>query len=164
MSENTNPRIEDSILKMRDGSNKNNALQFVAYLNEEQLTPVKCPWVDGKWKIPFGKYYLGWINISTNTWSFENFNYLQFGDYIDDDKEFTAIIHKHVKICNKPCHDECYGALDVMVFGEQFNSVCSNHGKAFSNPSKKTIKHLKKLINYSKKTVPRDHIYHCHNL
>ena len=158
------PKIENAILGMRDGSAKNNVLQFVAYLNEEQLTPVKCSWIDGKWKIPFGDYYLGWINISAANWSYENFNYLQFDEYVDDDQDFSEYIHKHVKICNKPCHDECWGAMDVMVFGKQFDNVCSNHGRAFSNPSKKTIEYIKKLIGYNKKIMPREHIYHCHNL
>jgi len=164
MSETTTPRIEDAIQNLPSGSLRNNALSFVTFLVNENLNLVRCPWDDSIWKVQFGDYYIGWISITSRSWAYENFNYLQFDEYIDDDQEFTATIHKHVKICNKPCHDECWGTMDVMVFGKQFNSVCSNHGLAISEPSMETIEHIKKLISYNKKIVPRDHIYHCHNL
>jgi len=164
MPEKTTQKIEDAIQKLPAGSLRNNALSFATFLNNESFVPVKCPWTEGKWKIKFGNYYLGCINISSKSWSYENFNFLQFDEFIDDDQEFNALIHKHVKTCNKPCHNECWGTMDVMVFGKQFNSVCSNHGLAISAPSKKTLEHIKKLINYNKKVVPRPHIYHCHNL
>ncbi|MCL2404246.1 MAG: hypothetical protein FWC92_01735 [Defluviitaleaceae bacterium] len=164
MSETTMLRIEDAIQNLPAGSLRNNALSFVEFLNNEGLTPVKCPWTENKWKIPFGEYYIGWISLSPKSWSYENFNYLQFDEYVDDDHKFATTIHKYVKVCKNPCHDECWGAMDVMVFDKQFNNVCSNHGLAISNPSMKTIEHIKKLISYNKKIVPRKHIYHCHNL
>jgi hypothetical protein len=42
--------------------------------------------------------------------------------------------------------------------------VCSQHSRAFVNPDGKTIEHIKKLIEYSKKTVPYAQQYHANNL
>ena len=150
-------KIEDAINENLDGELKETALSFSAYLNENQLTPNMSK--DGK--IPFNGYNLGWMRVDgKNKWMFEIFNFLDFGDFSDDDEEFTKTVHDHVNICHAPCHDECWRAKDVKIFGKEFKSVCSQHSRAFEKPDSKTIEHIKKLIEYSQKTVPYVQQYH----
>jgi hypothetical protein len=151
--------IEDAIVELLDGELQENALNFVAYLNENQLTPNMSAWG----KIPYNGYNLGWMSVEENAWSFQVFNFLDFGKFNDEDEAFTKAIHDHVKICIAPCHDECWRAKDVKIFGKEFKSVCSQHSQDFVNPDSNTIEYIKKLIDYSKKTVPYVQQYHPNN-
>ena len=153
--------IEDAITELLDGELRENALKLAAYLNENQLIPNTAAWG----YIPFNGYNIGRMTVEEkNNWEFEIFDYLHFGDFIDGDEEFTKAVHDHVNICHAPCHDECWRAKDVKIFGKEFKSVCSQHSRAFVNPDGKTIDHIKKLIEYSKKTVPYAQQYHPNNL
>lgn len=153
-------KIEDAIVEHLDGELQENALKFAAYLNKNQLTPNMSAWG----KIRFNGYNLGWMRIEgKNDWSFQIFNFLDFGKFNDEDEEFTKVIHDHVKICSAPCHDECWRAKDVKIFGKEFKSVCSQHSHDFVNPDSTTIEYIKKLIDYSKKTVPYVQQYHPNN-
>ena len=153
-------KIEDVIIELLDGELQESALKFAAYLNENQLTPNMSAWG----KISFNGYNLGWMRVEgKNKWLFQIFNFLYFGDFINEDKEFTKAVHDHVKICIVPCHDECWRAKDVKIFGKEFKSVCSQHSRDFVNPDDKTIEHIKKLIEYSKKTTPYVQQYHPNN-
>ena len=162
MSEQKNyANIEDAIADLLGGELQENALKLAAYLNENQLMPNM--FAGGK--IPFNGYNLGWfIILEKNKWLFELFNYLDFGDFSDDDEGFISAVHKTVKICESPCHDECWRAKDVKIFGKEFKSVCSQHTNGFINPDGKTIEHIKKLIEYSKKTTPYEQQYHPNHL
>jgi len=154
-------KIEDAIAKNLDGERKENALNLASYLKQSQLTPN----MSASGKIPYNGYNLGWMQVGEeNSWSFEIFNFLSFGEFNDEDSEFTKAVHDHVNICEAPCHDECWRAKDVKIFGKEFKSVCSQHSRAFTNPDSKTIEHIKKLIEYSKKTVPYEQQYHPNNL
>ena len=154
-------KIEDAIVELLDGELQENAMKLAAYLNENQLTPNMSAWG----KIPFNGYNIGRMTVEEkNKWEFEIFDYLHFGDFTDEDREFTKAVYDHVNICDAPCHDECWRAKDVKIFGKEFKSVCSQHSRAFVNPDAKTIEHIKKLIGYSKKTTPYPQQYHPNNL
>jgi hypothetical protein len=153
-------KIEDAIMEQLDGDLQKNALEFAAYLNENQLTPNMSNWG----KISFNGFNIGRMGVENkNEWLFEIFNFLDFGNFNDEDEEFTKAVHDHVNICNAPCHDECWRAKDVKIFGKEFKSVCSQQSRAFVNPGGKTIEHIKKLIEYSKKTTPYPQQYHPNN-
>ncbi len=149
-------RIEDAIAELPDGESRENAMRLAAYLNESGLTPNLSAWG----KFTHNGYHLGHMWIEGSDWMFEIFDYLHFGDFSDDDEEFTRAVHDHVNICKAPCHDECWRAKDVKIFGKEFKSVCSQHSRAFVNPDAKTIEHIKKLVEYSKKTTPYAQQYH----
>lgn len=150
-------KIEDEIIEFLDGELQENALKFATYLNENQLTPNMSAWG----KFTHNGYNIGhmWIE-EKNKWMFEIFDYLHFDEFYDEDEEFTKAVHDHVSICGYPCHDECWRAKDVKIFGKEFKSVCSQHSHAFVNPDSKTIEYIKKLIEYSKKTTPYVQQYH----
>ena len=156
-------KIEDAIIEHLKGEVQESALQFVAHLNENQLIPIMRPGSDYG-KIPYDGHYLGWVRLEPNKWYFEIFNFLNFHDFNDEDEEFKQAVYDHVDICSAPCHDQCWRAKDVKIFGKEFKSVCSQHSHSFENPDNKTIKHIKKLIEYSKKTKPYPQQYHPNNL
>lgn len=162
-------KIEDAIIELLDGETQENALKFAAYLNENGLSPISLPYEmdNGKTigvKIPHNGHYLGWMLVKENSeWRFQIFNFLDFGKSIhsdERDEEFKKAVHDHVSICGAPCHDECWRAKDAKIFGKEFKSVCSQHSQDFLNPDEKTIEHIKKLIEYSKKTTPYVQQYH----
>jgi len=153
-------KIENAILELLEGELQENALKLAAYLNENDLVPNMS--ADGK--ISYNGYNIGWMKIyGKDDWQFEIFDFLHFGDFSDEDEEFTKAVHDHVSICKAPCHDECWRAKDVKIFGKEFKSVCSQHSKGFKNPDGKIIEHIKKLIEYSKKTEPYPQQYHPNN-
>ena len=162
-------KIEDAITDLLDGELQKNALKFAAYLNENELSPVLLPYkMDGGntigIKIPYDGHYLGWLLVQTNgEWRFQIFNFLDFGKSVhsdEKDEEFKKAVYDHVSICGNPCHDECWRAKDAKIFGKEFKSVCSQHSCDFVNPDEKTVSHIKKLIEYSKKTKPYAQQYH----
>ena len=161
-------KIEDAIIEFLDGESQQNALELVAYLNENELAPTMVPYEmdNGKTigcKIPYNGHYLGWILVKNNKWLFQIFNYLDFGESVhteEKDEDFKKAIYDHVKLCGSPCHDQCWRAKDVKIFGKEFKSVCSQHSHDFVNPDSKTIEHIKKLIEYSKNTTPYAQQHH----
>lgn len=166
-------KIEDTINEILEGELRENALNFVAYLNADKLSPVPLPYEmdNGKtigYKIPYNGHFLGWILINEDgNWCFQIFNYLDFGEGVhseERDEKFKETVYAHVKICGSPCYDECWRAKDVKIFGKEFKSVCSQHSRDFVNPDSQTIAHIKKLIHYSKQTTPYQQQYHPHFL
>ena len=161
MPENANyVRIEDAIRELLEGETRENALALAAYLKSEQLTPRLADWG----KIAYNGFNLGSMRVEEpGKWVFEVFNYLDFGRFSDEDAEFVRVVHEHVSICETPCHDQCWRAKDAKVFGREFKSVCSQHGREFVNPDAAMIAHIKKLIGYSKQTTPYPQQYHPNN-
>lgn len=161
--------IEAAMVDLLDGEVLKNALAFVASLREMELYPVLLPYEMDRGKtvgckIPYDGHYLGWILIRDNgEWRVQVFNYLDFGEDVhsqEGDEEFKKAVYDHVKICGAPCHDECWRAKDVKIFGREFKSVCSQHSHDFVNPDEKARTHLLKLFAYSKQTTPYPQQYH----
>jgi len=147
-------KIEDEINKLFDGELKETALEFVAYLNANQLTPRLCS--PTYWYIPFNECNLCLIFLKPNELGFSFF----LGDYIGEfDENFTATVQKHVKICT-PCHDCIYGK-EATIFGKEYTNVCSQGTIEFINPN---FEYIKILIECSKKIAPHSKSWHAHNL
>jgi len=152
--------IEEAINEQLHGEARENALAFAAYLNENDLPPNMLAW--GKFTDNGVHRGHMWLE-GENQWRFEIFDYLHFGEFTDDDEAFTKAVHDHVNICGAPCHDQCWRAKDVKIFGKEFKSVCSQHSLAFVNPDIETLAHMKKLLEYSKQTTPYVQQYHPNN-
>ena len=163
--------IEEAINDLLEGEHKETALKFMAYLNENQLTP-KMPDRNHGFhygKIPYNGYYLGWIVVEPNKWMFQIFNFSHLGEFYDDDEEFTAAVFEHIHPCSASCGccpsgEPCQLSKETMIFGKKFCNVCFQHTRDFVNPDEKTLGYIKKLIEYGKMTVPHKEIYHCNHL
>jgi len=161
-------KIENAIREKLTGDAQKYALDFVAYLRANELPPIPLPYEmdNGKtigFKIPHNGHYLGWLLVKNGEWFFQIFNFLDFGEHVhcdESDEDFKNAVYDHVNICHAPCHDQCWRAKDVKIFGKEFKSVCSQHSRNFATPDAKTIGHIKKLIEYGKKTTPYPQQYH----
>ena len=162
--------IEKAIRKYLKGEQMERALEFVAYLNKNQLTPKIPKRYHGfhYGKIPYNGYYLGWIVVEPNKWEFQIFNFSHLGEIHDDDEEFIAAVYEHINPCTHscgcPCVEPCQNAKETTIFGKKFCNVCFQHTQGFVNPDEKTLGYIKKLIEYSKKAIPHKEIYHCNHL
>jgi len=154
--------IEEAINELLQGEDRENALDLAAYLNEGGMSPNMKNWGKVKYN---NEYNIGSMTIKgKDKWCFEVFSSLhyQYG-YEDNDEGFVKAVHERVRICEAPCHDECWRAKDVKVFGKEFKSVCSQHSGVFTNPNLKEIGYIKKLIEYRKKEKPYIQQYHSYN-
>ena len=163
-------KIEDAIIELLDGELQEKALEFLAYINENQF-PLKMPeYTQNYAKFSFNEYYLGWIGVpEKNKWYVEIFNFSNFVALGDEDKEFIATVHKHINPCSHSCCGSCPEPCQIAkegmtVFGKKFCNVCFQHTCGFDNPDEKTIGYIKKLIEYRKNVVPQEYIYHCNHL
>ncbi|MCL2546016.1 MAG: hypothetical protein FWE06_02320 [Oscillospiraceae bacterium] len=154
--------IEDAINDLLEGEHKENALNLAAYLAKNNVSPNMANWGKVRYN---DEYNIGRMGVEgKNNWCFEVFSSLhyQYG-YVDDDTDFVTAVHDRVSICHTPCHDECWRAKDVKIFGKEFKSVCSQHSGAFVNPNATEIGYIKKLIEYRKREKPYVQQYHSYN-
>jgi len=156
--------VEEAINDLLDSENKANALNLAAYLNENNMSPNMANWGKVRYN---NEYNIGRMTVEKKgKWCFEVFSSLHYyavNGYVDDDADFVEAVHKRVKICKAPCHDQCWRAKDVNVFGKEFKSVCSQHSGEFVNPTVTEIGYIKKLIEYRKREKPYIQQYHSYS-
>ena len=166
--------VEEAINDLLEGENKENALNLSAYLKENNMSPNMDNWGKVRYN---DEYNIGRMGVEgKDNWCFEIFSSLHYQDtlqyingqwqpsgYEDNDADFVKAVHNRVLICETPCHDECWRAKDVKVFGKEFKSVCSQHSGAFVNPNTTEVGYIKKLIEYRKKEKPYVQQYHSYN-
>jgi len=164
MSEEKNyTTIEEAINGLLEGEHKENALNLAAYLMENGMSPNMANWGKVRYN---DEYNIGWMAVKgKDDWCFEVFSSLHYAannGYADDDADFVEAVHKRVKICHAPCHEQCWRAKDVNVFGKEFKSVCSQHSGTFVNPNATEVGYIKKLIEYRKREKPYVQQYHSY--
>jgi len=165
MSEQRNyATIEEAINDLLDGRYKENALDLASYLKENNMSPNMSSWGKVRYN---NEYNIGRMGIEgKGSWCFEVFSSLHYyavNGYVDDDADFVEAVHKRVHICDTPCHEQCWRAKDVNVFGKEFKSVCSQHSGPFVNPDSREVGYIKKLIEYRKREKPYVQQYHSYN-
>jgi len=151
-TERTAPKIEDEIIKRFEGDVKENALRFVAYLNEHNMTPQQ--WFGPAiWKTGCGKYYFFGIFMN-QPGKFRIYFYR--GDYEGEfDEGFVKTVCDHVTPC-ADCGGECPKGMDMTIFGKEFSNVCFQFPIQFENPAISVLEHIKELIEYWKVIAPRN--------
>ena len=156
--------IEEAIDDLLEGEYRENALELAAYLKENDMSPNMAHWGKTRYN---DEYYIGRMNITEkNRWCFEVFSNLHYyarDGYVDDDADFVAAVHQRVNVCESPCHEQCWRAKDVNIFGKEFKSVCSQHSGEFVNPNKIEVGYIKKLIEYRKREKPYVEQYHSYH-
>jgi len=153
------PKIEDEILTHLDDALKESALKFVAYLNENQMTPQQ--WFGpGFWHIPWGNCYLCGIHLygfnpgaHSNGWVFWFFS----GDYIGEaDEELINLVRDNVGYCVK-CSSECgTQGVDMTIFGKEYTNMCCQFPVRINDPDSEALERVKKLIDLWKEIAPRN--------
>jgi hypothetical protein len=154
----TKPNIEDVIGNFLESDALKNALDFIAYLRENNMNPrwsSANSWkVTGKGK-PICKINLGgakgpWHNhMNLGDWQIydlENMGreYMDEFSSCDETKEF---IWANIKPCNK-C--SCCGPRSWTYIGKQFDNCCTF---TIKNPDKKGLEFAKKLVEANKRFI-----------
>lgn len=150
--------IEDAITGFLEGKIRKNALNFMAYLNESQISLKQSGKTD--WKIPFNDCYLCEIRIESQKWIF----IFYFGDYSGDvDKGLIKTVQDNLQFC-KRCNEGCMFGKNTTIFGVEYENVCSQLTVEIENPDDTTLEHIKTLIEYNKRNVSDSISWHAHNL
>jgi hypothetical protein len=155
--ETASPQIEGEILELLAGGRKETALDFVAYLRANQMTPQQ--WFGPTyWRVPYEKYYLCSILIDKGRWRVFFFS----GDYSGEfTEEFIATVQNSVAPCVS-CVDDCPKAKRLTVFGKEFSDTCFQFPIQFVNPDAGTLECIKALVEYWKEAAPRSDSWHAH--
>ena len=157
------PKIEDEILSHLNENMRKSALNFIAYLNENELTPRLwfCP---GFWIVPYGEHNLFGIHLygfnsgtDKNGWVFWFFS----GDYSGStDNEVIGLVQKNAGQCVK-CTGDCTSqGVDVSLFGKEFKNLCYQFPVRIDDPDNETLEKVKRLIEFWKEIAPRSNGLH----
>ena len=160
------PKIEDEILSSRfDGELRESALEFIAYLNANQMTPRR--WFgSGFWTIPWENNNLCGIHLygfnpraDNNGWVFWFFS----GDYSGSaDEELIKFVKDSAGHCVK-CSADCKTqGVDMTLFGAEHTDMCFQFPVRIGNPDNEALEKIKKLIEFWKEIAPRSNGLHVH--
>jgi len=165
IEQNNIPKIEDEILSHLENELKESALEFVAYLNANQMTPRR--WFGpGFWIIPFEGNNLFGIHLygfnsgnDSNGWVFWFFS----GDYNGStDDELIKFTQEHAGHCVK-CSGECERQGESLaIFGKEYTNMCYQFPVRIEDPDDETLEKIKKLIDFWKTIAPRCNGLHVH--
>ena len=148
------PIIEDVINDTLSGDTLNNALNFIAYLRENKISP---QWsATNAWKISYKTYTVCFIrlhgaaeyhNLDAGSWHILPF----IGEYGDDTlpDEFKEIVWANHRKC-KTCGG-CSLKLD-RVFGKAFVNSCEG-SIVLKNPDERTVECAKRLIELRRQEI-----------
>ena len=143
-------RIEDKINDVLTGDALNNALDFVAFLHENQLSldsnDDHVGWaVGGIVGNSIGYVLVNGVAQMPGPWTIW-FNSCDFNESDSADDELKETAWAHANFCGH-CHagwKDC-GCGDRTIFGRKFDSLCHSP-LAFTNPDVQTLKNMKELM------------------
>jgi hypothetical protein len=152
------PMMEDEIRELLTGDLKETALELVAYLNVNHLTPLQ--WFGPHyWRIPYETNYLCSILMDKDRWRVFFFS----GDYSGAFTEgFIQVVQASVMPCISCTGDNCPKGRNMTVFGKAFSNTCFQFPVQFVNPNGRTIEYIKELLEYWKEVAPRSESWHAH--
>ena len=154
----TSTKLEDVIQSCLDGGRKKNALEFAAYLTENQMAPRQYTGPDF-WRVPYDSYYLCGIHLQKDSWRFWFFS----GDYSGrHDKRFIKAVLDHVAGCSN-CEEHCSKGRDMTIFGKEFTNACFQFPIQFVNPGGGTLAYIKQLLEYRKTSAPPGDSLHSYD-
>jgi len=148
--------IEDVINDTLKGEAQKNALDFVAYLRENKMSPINTS--NNGWKVSSKACVVCyiWIDSDTGTLTLNPF----IGEYALDSlsDEFKEIVWANKRpTCGETCHVivgdgyNCSYKLNT-IFGKNFDDACAR-SIVFKNPDSNEFECLKELIMMRKNTI-----------
>jgi len=155
------PKVEEIILEQLHGETRQVALEFIAYLRANKMSPT---WSSkNNWKCSYKGKPLCWVKINhdgRNEWQvcfmFEINNF----DQSDIDEELLQFYWANPARCtyHEHCHGFIYAKGEInpneefagfkrTIIGKEFDNMCWLGGVSFPvNPDKKTIEYIKKTL------------------
>ena len=151
------PKIEDRITKCFAGEKAKNALDFVAWLRENKLSP---GWsgTDG-WNIRFKGKSLGTIGFYNGMWRFAiGFSTYRFlHEYYNmEECELKSFVFDH--IYTKQCghHDGCQWNPNAEKVEYMVPTECGCWPMRIFDAEGETLENMKKLIEYNKDCIQKN--------
>jgi len=144
-------KIEDIINGTLKGNAQNNALDFIAHLQEcESFSFFKDENDDGRWWIKCDNNLVCEIQIKPADESPESWDVWVYGDCIGAHDSpvadsVKAIAWKNITLCGN-CGAGCAPGRSKTVFGKEFNNVCQST-LAFPNPETDALNCLIKIVS-----------------
>ncbi len=160
---NTKPQIEDVIPERLTGAKKQLALDLVAYLRANKLSPV---WASAdSWKCSEKGKGVCYVRLRTGC--------LSVSPYVDYTKEFEAYAEKEnlcgmiwgnlafCRRCNpRSCaarlgqSEDAFKGVKKTFLGREFDNICAGGGDAhFHDPGEAELECVKKLIDYRRRSI-----------
>ncbi|MCL2361680.1 MAG: hypothetical protein FWC73_07705 [Defluviitaleaceae bacterium] len=157
------PQIEETINDVLHGDALKNALDFVAFLRANKLSP---RWASlNSWAVSYKNQRVCYIrlsgtahyhNLEDGSWHINHVNYGQTELVGDDDEQYISnerlkdMVWNNVKYCAK-CYN-CKPGNVVTVLGRQFDEVCHSW-LMMKNPDVDTLNCAKTIILMRKKAI-----------
>lgn len=158
------PKIEDVINSVLSGNTQQNALNFVAYLRENKMSPVWS--AANAWKVTYKTFTVCFIrlhgtayyhNLEPGSWHVLPFIGEYDGNLLPDGQK--KIVWANKKKCQK-C-GQCALPL-ATIFGEKFVTACEG-SVLFINPDAAAVDCAKKLIELRRSAIQegkaKKHVY-----
>lgn len=152
----TKPMMEDIIPVYLEGNMKENALDFVAWLRANGMSP---GWYgQNRWKASTASKPICFLFLESSYLEYIpplnlrirlDLPYMK--DYEDSvmNEELEKLIWDHISYCRN-CAG-CSPGIDLTLFGKEFKSICRTMILYFENPDKATLNNIKKLLEIEKK-------------
>ena len=149
--------IEDKMSAWLDGDMKTTALDFVAYLKENKMSP-KYSGVKNAWKVYYNKKCLLYIRLCDSDSSGEKKKWVINPHLLSIEKYEELIINEGLQnflwdnvhncmICRVPCIP-----MNRMILGKEIKSTCGGRQPFwFFDPDETTINCIKKLLEFERK-------------
>ena len=154
----TKPTPEDAFSEFLIGETKNNALNFIAWLRENKLTP---RW-DGifRWKVSYKSKYICYIALlwptSNGIWEIKpnRLFFWEYSKYITDDKlKQFALDMVQLPGCNMDNRKWCGRMRNMEFLGEKFDEVCGCWPFKVKNLDSAALERLKELVLMSRDII-----------
>ena len=144
------PKIEDVIGERLEGDIQKNALDFVAFLRENKLSPGRMD--IGSYTVKHKSNSVCNIYIRDGWWMIRHRpSTLEKGI---TDSELIEFIHDNIN------HPECknykcpgWTRNNIVILGKQFDKVCNCWTVRINNPDGKILEHCKKFILLIKSVI-----------
>ena len=140
-----NKNIEVMVNNVLNGESKSNALDFIAFLNTNELIVG-----ENNSEVSYNGENVCYIHIDGSdqipgpwtVWSDDSSVYEQ--EVASIDKQVKELAWEHANVCEN-CGGNCSPGMRKIIFGKTFDNICSSTFM-FTNPDAKTIECLKNLL------------------
>ena len=153
------PKIEDIISEYHDEDTKKNALDFVAFLRENKLSPTRMH-SDVHWVVKHKGKSVCHLNIDKNNeWMIRHCQFtrekwfVNYEQHITDENLKAYILDNIRDPANVCIGGGCKGKQNKTILGKKFAAVCNCWPLLIKNPKGDILENEKKLITVIKTVI-----------
>jgi len=152
--------IENAINDLLDGENKNNALDWVAFLNANNFMAVWNP-ENKQLRINYKDVLVSCSYVDVAGADFIiNFCTLDFNDSSSANGDLKEFTWKHTVVCPQGCGEQTICEISqkqIKIFGKEYDNICISPLQII-NPDRNDFKYAKKLMQIIKQKMDSESI------